>query len=53
MRALTDYTASDPRMLSFHAGEVMTKEKEESGWFFGANSRGEQGYFPASYVEVI
>ena len=53
MRALTDYAASDPRMISFSTGEVMVKEKEEGGWFFGSNSRGEQGYFPGSYVEPM
>ena len=31
----------------------MRKEKEEAGWFFGSNSQGQQGYFPASYVEAI
>ena len=51
MRALGDYTASDARMISFSAGEVMIKEKEEGGWFYGSNSRGQQGFFPASYVE--
>ena len=53
MRALTDYAASDPRMISFSAGELMVKEKEEAGWFFGTNSQGQRGYFPASYVEAI
>ena len=53
MRALTDYAASDPRMISFSAGELMVKEKEEAGWFFGSNSQGQRGYFPASYVEAI
>ena len=32
---------------------LMTKEKEEGGWFFGSNSRGQQGFFPASYVELV
>ena len=53
MRALTDYAASDPRMISFATGELMIKEKEEAGWFFGSNSTGQRGYFPASYVEAI
>jgi hypothetical protein len=35
------------------AGEVMVKEKEEGGWFFGTNSRGDTGYFPASYCEPM
>ena len=51
LRALGDYTATDPRMISFSAGEVMLKEREEGGWFFGSNSRGDQGFFPANYVE--
>ena len=53
MRALGDYTASDARMISFSAGEVMIKEKEEGGWFFGSNSRGQQGFFPGSYCEPV
>ena len=53
MRAITDYHAADPRMISFAAGELMVKEKEEAGWFFGANSQGQKGYFPATYVEAI
>ena len=34
-------------------GELMIKEKDEGGWYFGKNSRGEQGFFPASYVEPV
>lgn len=76
MRALTNYEATDARMLSFSAGEVstapsshssyvspcilhgfartqqlcalrvlhsqmMVKEREEAGWYYGSNSRGE------------
>jgi len=53
MRALTNYEATDARMLSFSAGEMMVKEREEAGWYYGSNSRGDQGYFPASYVEAV
>ena len=38
-------------MISVTVGEIIIKEKDEGGWFFGSNSRGEQGYFPSSYVE--
>ena len=31
MRAMGEYTATDPRMISFSAGELMVKEKEEGG----------------------
>ena len=50
-RAVSEYTPTDPRMISMSVGEIVTKEKDEGGWFFGSNSRGEQGYFPSSYVE--
>ena len=53
MRAIGEYAATDARMISFAAGEVMYKEKDEGGWLFGSNSRGEQGYFPSSYVEPL
>jgi len=53
MGAVGDYAATDARMISFSAGELMIKEKEEGGWFFGSNSRGDQGFFPASYVEKL
>ena len=36
MRAIGDYISNDPRMISFSAGELMLKEKEEDGWFFGS-----------------
>ena len=51
MRAFGDYAATDPRMISFNTGDVLYKEREEGGWLFGTNGRGQQGYFPASYVE--
>jgi hypothetical protein len=53
MRAITAYAATDARMLSFAAGEMMVKEKEEGGWFYGKNARGDSGYFPATYVEPL
>ncbi|KAL1496783.1 hypothetical protein AB1Y20_014371 [Prymnesium parvum] len=52
-RAVSDYAATDSRMISMAKGEVLIKEKEESGWYFGTNARGDKGYFPASYVEPI
>jgi len=52
-RATAEYQPSDARMISMSVGELMIKEKDEGGWYFGRNSRGEQGYYPASYVEPI
>ena len=40
-------------MIPMNAGEIMIKEKEEGGWFFGSNSRGQQGFFPGSYCEPV
>jgi len=45
-KALTDYAPGDPRMLALKKGDLLTKEKEEDGWFFGSNDRGQSGYFP-------
>lgn len=45
-KALTDYAPGDPRMLALKKGDLLTKEREEDGWFFGANDRGQSGYFP-------
>ena len=53
LRALTAYEPADPRMIPMNAGEIMIKEKEEGGWFFGSNSRGQQGFFPGSYCEPV
>jgi hypothetical protein len=45
-KAVTDYAATDQRMLALKKGDTLTKEREEDGWFFGHNERGQSGYFP-------
>ncbi|KAG8467942.1 hypothetical protein KFE25_006994 [Diacronema lutheri] len=52
-KALTDYAPGDPRMLALKKGDLLTKEKEEDGWFFGSNDRGQSGYFPPNYCKKV
>lgn len=48
--AIRDYTA---RELSAEVGEELTLHFEESGWFWCANRRGQSGWIPAEYIEMI
>mmetsp|Transcript_9872 Transcript_9872/g.25521 ORF Transcript_9872/g.25521 Transcript_9872/m.25521 type:complete len:219 (+) Transcript_9872:1252-1908(+) len=45
-QALCDYTPGDTRMLTIKKGEVLLKQREEDGWFYGTNEQGMAGYFP-------
>lgn len=48
--AIRDYTA---RELTAEAGEELTIQFEESGWFWCANQRGESGWIPAENITLI
>ncbi|XP_024131405.1 sorting nexin-18a [Oryzias melastigma] len=54
-RVLYDFTSENPGELSVKESEVLTlySEQDIEGWLEGANSRGERGLFPASYVEIL
>ena len=50
-RAVQSYLAKQQGELSFSRNErVEVARKEPSGWWFGRNSRGESGYFPAVLI---
>mmetsp|Transcript_24250 Transcript_24250/g.65730 ORF Transcript_24250/g.65730 Transcript_24250/m.65730 type:complete len:506 (+) Transcript_24250:120-1637(+) len=52
-QALCDYAPADSRMLAITKGEVLYKEREEDGWFYGKNVHGQAGYFPPNYCRRI
>ncbi|XP_034026650.1 sorting nexin-18a [Thalassophryne amazonica] len=54
-RALYDFTSENPGELSVRENEILTlySEQDIQGWLEGANSQGEKGLFPASYVEIL
>ncbi|XP_068614735.1 sorting nexin-18-like [Brachionichthys hirsutus] len=54
-KALYDFTSENPGEVSLRENEVLTlySERDIDGWFEGANSSGERGLFPASYVEIL
>ncbi|KAF7662578.1 hypothetical protein LDENG_00232090 [Lucifuga dentata] len=54
-RALYDFSSENPGEVSVKENEIVTlySEQDIDGWFEGANSKGERGLFPASYVEIL
>uniref|UniRef100_A0A668A0B8 Sorting nexin n=2 Tax=Myripristis murdjan TaxID=586833 RepID=A0A668A0B8_9TELE len=54
-RALYDFNSENPGEISVKENEIVTlySEQDIEGWFEGANSKGERGLFPASYVEIL
>ncbi|KAJ3390271.1 hypothetical protein HDU92_000596 [Lobulomyces angularis] len=51
--ALYDYDAQEPNELSLRENEIITNiTKLDEDWWQGMNDRGQQGLFPATYVEV-
>ncbi|XP_036385591.1 sorting nexin-18-like [Megalops cyprinoides] len=54
-RALYDFNSENPGEISVKENEILTLycEQDIEGWLEGANSRGERGLFPASYVEIL
>ena len=52
-RAIYDYQAEDEDELTFDPGELITQiDKFDEGWWKGT-CRGQEGVFPANYVEEI
>lgn len=54
-RALYDFNSENPGEISVRENEIVTlySEQDIEGWFEGANSKGDKGLFPASYVEIV
>ena len=54
-RALYDFNSENPGEISVKENEIVTlfSEQDIEGWFEGANSKGDKGLFPASYVEIV
>ncbi|XP_016149899.1 sorting nexin-18-like [Sinocyclocheilus grahami] len=54
-RALYDFNSENPGEISVKEDEIVTLYSEQGveGWLEGANSRGERGLLPASYVEIL
>ena len=53
MVALYDYEEEGENLLHFHQGDIITIIGEEGQWCEGYTENGEQGWFPADYVEIV
>ena len=51
--ALYDYEEEGENLLHFHQGDIITIIGEEGQWCEGYTENGEQGWFPADYVEIV
>ena len=55
-RALYDFEARpDSGELSLREGDILTVTNKNvgDGWWEGSNSRGQTGFFPEAYIEVM
>eukprot|EP00794_Sanderia_malayensis_P005307 gene5307-5976_t len=53
-RALYDYQASDETEITFDPNDIITNiEQIDEGWWRGTGPNGDEGLFPANYVELI
>lgn len=49
-RALYDYQADSSYELTIKAGDILTVEGNEGGWYTGRNQSGQFGRYPSNYV---
>jgi len=48
------YDATEENEISFAEGETLyLVEKDDSGWWRGRNTKGDEGLFPSNFVEVV
>ena len=52
-RALYDYQGDNQYELTIRAGDILTIEGNEEGWYSGKNQAGQFGRYPSNYVENI
>ena len=53
-RVLYSFQATTEEDISIVENEIVEiREEEDNGWCRGVNSKGEEGYFPSSYVQVL
>jgi hypothetical protein len=45
-----DFTSKNENELSITKGETLKVLNERSGWYFGQNSKKQEGYFPMEYT---
>jgi len=50
---LYDYQADNQYELSIRAGDILTIEGNEEGWYSGKNQSGQFGRYPSNYVEHL
>eukprot|EP00800_Vazella_pourtalesii_P013318 TRINITY_DN3184_c0_g3_i1.p1 TRINITY_DN3184_c0_g3~~TRINITY_DN3184_c0_g3_i1.p1 ORF type:complete len:769 (+),score=207.14 TRINITY_DN3184_c0_g3_i1:172-2478(+) len=51
---LYSFQATTEEDISIVEGEIVViKEEEDNGWCWGVNSKGDEGYFPSSYVQLV
>jgi len=51
--AIFDFTAGTEDELTIVEGDLIKIDSEAEGWMLGTNERGQQGLFPANYVEEV
>eukprot|EP00276_Gloeochaete_wittrockiana_P019583 CAMPEP_0184358960 /NCGR_PEP_ID=MMETSP1089-20130417/117598_1 /TAXON_ID=38269 ORGANISM="Gloeochaete wittrockiana, Strain SAG46.84" /NCGR_SAMPLE_ID=MMETSP1089 /ASSEMBLY_ACC=CAM_ASM_000445 /LENGTH=457 /DNA_ID=CAMNT_0026697547 /DNA_START=16 /DNA_END=1389 /DNA_ORIENTATION=- len=52
-KALYDYVAENEYEVSIKAGDTLTVEGEEEGWYVGTSPSGQFGRFPSNYVKML
>jgi len=48
-----EFIAQSGDELTIKVGDIVYIDVETEGWYSGTNERGEQGLFPANYVEIV